>query len=361
MGYDALRDDGEGRRVRKLTASETITYVYDAFGRLAAEYSSQAPEGAGRRYFRTTDHLGSTRLVTDGSGAVVSRRDYFPFGEEIPANATFNDRHLITDGQAQTTYNRSSGFAQKFTGKERDGESGLDYFGARYYAASLGRFTGSDAPFTDQNPASPQSWNLYAYVRNNPLASVDDDGRQTRVVTVATKVEHVFRVVQSFDPAELVMSLHGFRSNVPRNEVLRGRRQFEYPVQDGGAGFPLAQRAQVIPRAFDANASFLGDVGDAPTRTVLVVERSNRVTIGRLEPDQVIGAPNEFIRPQTVSVETVPAVLRQMSMGQLRGVADAARVTGDRAIGNVVGLAVERELRRRTEFQARCAEQGDCE
>jgi RHS repeat-associated protein len=61
-----------------------------------------------------------------------------------------------------------------FTGKERDAETGLDYFGARYYAAPMGRFTGPDAPFADQHIANPQSWNLFAYTANNPLRFIDD-------------------------------------------------------------------------------------------------------------------------------------------------------------------------------------------
>lgn len=64
----------------------------------------------------------------------------------------------------------------KFTGKERDAETGLDYFGARYFSAAQGRFTSPDQPFNDQYPADPQSWNLYTYVRNNPLEYVDLNG-----------------------------------------------------------------------------------------------------------------------------------------------------------------------------------------
>jgi RHS repeat-associated protein len=64
------------------------------------------------------------------------------------------------------------------TGKERDNETGLDYFGARYLSAAQGRWTSPDEPFADQHPADPQSWNLYGYVRNNPLISVDPQGRQ---------------------------------------------------------------------------------------------------------------------------------------------------------------------------------------
>lgn len=66
---------------------------------------------------------------------------------------------------------------ERFTGKERDEETGLDYFGARYFSGVQGRFTGPDAPFADQKETDPQSWNLYAYVRNKPLSYRDPDGR----------------------------------------------------------------------------------------------------------------------------------------------------------------------------------------
>jgi len=106
------------------------------------------------------------RLVTDGSGNVISRHDYLPFGEEI------------TGGYAGRTsalgFAASEGVPQRFTGKERDSESGLDYFGARYYGSALGRFSSPDpigGHYTD-----PQTLNKYAYVRNNPLRYVDPDG-----------------------------------------------------------------------------------------------------------------------------------------------------------------------------------------
>jgi RHS repeat-associated protein len=64
-----------------------------------------------------------------------------------------------------------------FTGKERDAESGLDYFGARYFSGAQGRFTSADEPLADQEPGDPQSWNLYSYVRNNPLRFWDPTGQ----------------------------------------------------------------------------------------------------------------------------------------------------------------------------------------
>jgi len=66
------------------------------------------------------------------------------------------------------------------TGKERDTETGLDYFGARYFSAAQGRFTSPDKPLADQHLANPQSWNLYSYARNNPLRYIDDDGEAVK-------------------------------------------------------------------------------------------------------------------------------------------------------------------------------------
>src|SRR5437763_2674765 len=65
----------------------------------------------------------------------------------------------------------------KFTGKERDNESGLDMFGARYYASSMGRFMKPDPLYLELHRlVDPQQWNLYSYVRNNPLSLTDRTG-----------------------------------------------------------------------------------------------------------------------------------------------------------------------------------------
>jgi RHS repeat-associated protein len=64
----------------------------------------------------------------------------------------------------------------KFTGKERDAESGLDYFGARYYGSSLGRFMQTDPKPGSAHMLNPQSWNRYAYTLNNPLKFIDPNG-----------------------------------------------------------------------------------------------------------------------------------------------------------------------------------------
>ena len=181
MGTDqdtAYVYDGEGRRVQKVVGGAsgiTTTYVYNITGQLLAEYGGTAPEAPGTRYL-TPAHLGSTRVVTgaDVTGAsqgVLTRHDYLPFGEEI--GAALGGRDQI-DGY---TASRLDGPTQKFTGKERDNESGLDYFNARYFSGAGGRFTSIDPENAGADPEDPQTWNAYAYVGNNPLNLVDPDGK----------------------------------------------------------------------------------------------------------------------------------------------------------------------------------------
>jgi RHS repeat-associated protein len=164
--------DGDGRRSKRVvydTSASTNIYVYDAQGRMAAEYTTPAPSRGGGTNYLTADHLGSTRMVTDQTGAAVARHDYLPFGEEIPSGIGGR-----TNGMG---YAEDDGIRQEFTAKERDSESGLDNFGARYYGSTMGRFVSPDDIFADQHQEDPQSWNLYSYVRNNPLAHVDPDGK----------------------------------------------------------------------------------------------------------------------------------------------------------------------------------------
>jgi RHS repeat-associated protein len=93
-----------------------------------------------------------------------------PFGEEIPAS--YGVRPAIGG------YGATDGVKKRFTGKERDLESGLDYFGARHYQNQSGRFTSTDPVLdTEQALVDPQRWNRYTYVRNNPFRYVDPDGR----------------------------------------------------------------------------------------------------------------------------------------------------------------------------------------
>ena len=175
--YVTFSYDGDGRRVKKqITNGATTYYVYDAFGQMAAEYSTQPPTATGTSYM-FTDMLGSVRTITDQNKIIIENYDYLPFGRML--NASTNGRanlYFPSDPDAPNALLNSK-TPQKFTGKERDAETGLDYFGARYYSGAQGRFISADEPFADQDTADPQSWNLYSYVGNNPLGFIDEDGR----------------------------------------------------------------------------------------------------------------------------------------------------------------------------------------
>src|SRR5262249_47894831 len=126
--------DGEGKRVKKVTGSETTIFVYSS-GKLVAEYSTQLATNPSINY-TTTDHLGSPRVITNQLGDVVSRRDFMPFGEEVYAGIG------ARTGSTGLKYSTGAPDAvrQKFTGYQKDEETGQDFAEARMYESRHGRF-----------------------------------------------------------------------------------------------------------------------------------------------------------------------------------------------------------------------------
>jgi RHS repeat-associated protein len=159
--------DGDGRRVTKTSGGLTTVYVYDAGGELAAEYGSADSNGT---VSVTTDALGSTRLTTNGSGALVENHDYLPFGQDLWAGTAGRDSTFPPVPAVATELKPG------FTSKERDAETGLDYFGARYMSSAQGRFTSPDPSRLSAFIDNPQTWNMYSYAYNNPLRFVDKNG-----------------------------------------------------------------------------------------------------------------------------------------------------------------------------------------
>ncbi len=167
--------DPDRRRVKKNVGTAVTYYLRGADGAVLAEYSGQTLSAryvyAGTRRiariagdsasYYLADHLGSTRSLVDEEGAVTAAYDYWPYGKV-----------LATSGAESTHF--------RFTGHERDPESGLDYMLARSYDYDIGRFLRPD-PMQDEYPGiSP-----YAYANNNPLKFVDPDGRTPAFVVGA--------------------------------------------------------------------------------------------------------------------------------------------------------------------------------
>ena len=150
-----------------MVKEETI-FVYWS-GKLIAEYSTAPAPPAPTTNYTATDMLGSPRVLTNSLGEVVSRRDFLPFGEEIlpdGANRTANQKYVI------------DGVRQKFTGYQKDEETGLDFAEARMYENRYGRFTAVDPLLASGKSANPQTFNRYVYVVNNPVAYTDPTGLQ---------------------------------------------------------------------------------------------------------------------------------------------------------------------------------------
>jgi RHS repeat-associated protein len=157
----------------------TTYYVYGLDGQLAAEYSSETPDVRWRYVF--ADLLGNIRAVSDdpssGDASLIECYDYLPFGQQIQA----------TDGSGNTRSGlaclnaANAATSKRFTGQERDEETNLDNFLARFFNSPQGRFLSPDwsetpTPIPYANLSNPQSLNLYAYVGNNPLNRVDPSG-----------------------------------------------------------------------------------------------------------------------------------------------------------------------------------------
>jgi RHS repeat-associated protein len=109
-----------------------------------------------------TDHLGSAAVLTDPTGTVVRRLRYQVFGQ-LKSN-------VLQGGAPATTLDP----AHKYTGQQLDADTGLVYYGARWYDAQYGRFVTPDSIVPD--PLDPQALNRYAYVRNSPLNATDPSG-----------------------------------------------------------------------------------------------------------------------------------------------------------------------------------------
>ena len=140
-------------------------------------------------------------MIVDQTGSLASmkRHEYLPFGEELSAGV----------GNRTTTEGYSGDLVrQKFTSKERDNETGLDFFEARYYTSTQGRFTSADPLQASAKRRNPQTWNRYTYGLNNPLRFTDPDGEdvedESGDVYLRTKIKTTEVTVQERGGGQIV-------------------------------------------------------------------------------------------------------------------------------------------------------------
>lgn len=239
--------DGDGKRVEKCTGSSTTpgTCAPNATGKLywtgwsndplvETDLSGNVVENYiffnGRRiarrdtspaavHFYFSDHLGTHSLITDANGDMPAQAesDFYPYGGEISIISGDSNRY-------------------KFTGKERDTESGLDNFGKRYNASTMGRFMSPDAFYKDSHVADPQSWNEYAYARNNPLRYVDPTGENATVSTVCTTAGGDNDVVCTVHIAASIAVYPANGANISQDQLNAAASQIQSSIQNAWTG-----------------------------------------------------------------------------------------------------------------------------
>jgi len=218
------------------------------FVNAAAAATLEVPEAVLRIRYYHQDHLGSSSVITDSTGALVEETAFYPFG---------TPRHSFRPRQVHEPY--------QFTQKEQDQESGLHHFPARYLASSLNRW------LTPDPVGAVDGLNPYVYTQNNPVRYVDPMGHE------------------KFDPDDLKLigSMMGVEENFNYETASSGGTDLEGALQSMKAAANQEWESSGGPARYDAIKNFSAGFGDSfawfvPTGTM-------RGAAG-IEVDQTSGA-----------------------------------------------------------------------
>jgi RHS repeat-associated protein len=261
------------------------------------------------------DLIGNVRAVTSQTGAEVERHDYLPFGEE---------------------WNPQPGNQPKrFTGKERDAETGLDYFGARYYGPKIGRFTTIDPVYTwRENLADPQRWNRYAYGIGNPLRYIDPDGRHPALAQLFQRIAN--------SPAG--QRIGQFVSTQAANLKMAAMRL---------VNSPSAQEAVQVAAEIATGADIPGGIpGNLPFKSGDIITREFKTAKGMVDlaAEAVVEGKQLHLKdiavfPRGAKLEVGSGevfAMRQQLADEARALGfDQLRITGTRLSGAKPGKAVD--------------------
>jgi RHS repeat-associated protein len=356
--------DADGYRTRRSVnnGGEVWWQVFGLDGELVAEYQliSGTPtlkkeygyrnsqllviaETTGTCQWLVTDALGTPRMIADQTGSLsgMKRRDYLPFGEELLAGV---GHRQATNGYSISVSNSPR---QQFTGKERDSETGLDYFDARYYGSVYGRFTSPDEftgepdelyDFADNagdNPllyaekGEPQSLNKYQYCYNNPLVHTDIDGHKpwdwVKVgLEVASFVPGPVGTVASLAQAGIAIAEGDYKGAliaaagaIPGEKLIGGAVKALDKIAGGAKVLDkLADSAKGIRRL----VSKADEAAEAGGESVRIRHYTNRKGLEGIEKDRVIKAGDKnMVFAEPANKKPLPPRVVEKKYGVDRG------------------------------------------
>ncbi len=337
-GSELTQQDGSGNWQR--------TNVYVA-GKLLATYDTSG------LHFHLTDPLGTRRMQVSGNLNTIGVPDTdiqsLPYGDAL---------YAYPDPYAPPTADDATPL--HFTGKERDSESGNDYFGARYYASSMGRFLTPDwaAKLTGSDPVpyakldNPQSLNLYTYGLNNPLRNVDKDGHcdSSATATANTQCQNVSNLHVS----------NAMQQQIKREEGLPGTKGAPAPkvYKDGAGNLTVGWGHKVTAadhlklgdtiKTDQAQKLFDSDLSskESTVRDVLTNNGGHQFSQGEFNAlvDLTYNGG-----PGMLTSGTSPSLMGAMNAGDYNGMSQQLRYTKDSA-GNVEPGLVTRSVIREVIF-----------
>jgi RHS repeat-associated protein len=287
----------------------------------AALMGTASPGPVGSSTYYLHDHLGSTQMELSSTGSVLWQGEYTPYGQEI------QNGNPIPPG-----ISAGSDTQYKFTGKERDAESGLDYFPARYYGSNMGRWMAPDPGWLAAvDLANPQTLNAYSYVTNSPLIYNDptgmwgcDSGGALPTASNAV-LSVIFSVVRSFacgedqetDHNTIEAYGHGVRQQMPNPVQPHSTHPGQMPapnnvVKHYGVTVPCSSSASQVMGAVESNFAAFGNYSSGPfslsfgTPPMMGVGAEIPITAGYFGLNQNMGVSVQSMSSSSMSFSTLP-------------------------------------------------------
>lgn len=300
-----------------LTGSITAEYVFFNGARIAR---IDKPGTAAKYYF--SDKVASSSVITDASGNVLERYFYYPYGGLLTSSGTDSNHY-------------------KFDGKERDSESNLDQFGARYYASAIGRFMIPDwaekptaVPYAHYG--NPQSLNLYTFVQNNPVSLGDPDGHCDPQTGDATNCQPKPTVGQDKDSGGFLQKLdnalngHGWKTN-KEAAAAEAKERADWAKENPNIPYPEIKLGMVTP------TGGLGAGGIEVTAARLTKVLEAHTAGGVLSAGKSLFAAGENVESLIQAANSTSRVAQ--AGGNFERIVDAGRTIGvDRATGAATSI-----------------------